>query len=699
MHVIIDFESFYDTKKQVSVTTQGTRNYVRDSYAYCFSVVAFHDPVKFLATGEADYKWVGLTEDFEKQEVPFDLETAQPWAANSYFDESWWNKYFPAFTKPWECVLDLGRHHQLPNNLAQLAGAVLGIKVDKKIRGDMDTVHWADLTPEKQQEVLTYCLNDSVVEAKVVATLLVNAKPGNVFGMSPIEHDVAAYTRMTSKRGVRVDVPLVESDIQRLEQARFKAIKGIPWGADTDRKGKPVPLLSMARLHVWCAKNNIPAPESRAKGDEELDSLMTDHPLLKEVIANMRLVNVTNQLIAKARQVLARVDENDEMDLELIFCQAPHTRRWASRGVNIQNLHKFPVPITTEEIELWEAAKAQHGDEAWAHFWVTEQIPGEEEGEFTTVTRPGGIWTRRWLIPRKGKKFVILDYAQIEPRCLAWMSGDEAMLSAVRQGYNLYEAHARATMGYNAPTPLKKTDPKMYGSAKIRVLALGYGLGWVKYLLKAKEHGFYPVIVKEAQEMLDSGLYVDGETEKPLTLDDLIEFIARRNVQEFRRQSTLTTDVWKQFDEALETALRAPGDHNLDIEMPNGELLRHWFCRRIPKIEVDPETGEKKTRWSWMTLTVKNDPSSASYRVWGGFVTENITQRMARDVLAPKILELERAGIPVIFTSHDEAIMEVDEAISEAELKRAKAILQVPPPWAPDLPLEVEGGIYDHYVK
>jgi hypothetical protein len=135
------------------------------------------------------------------------------------------------------------------------------------------------------------------------------------------------------------------------------------------------------------------------------------------------------------------------------------------------------------------------------------------------------------------------------------------------------------------------------------------------------------------------------------------------------------------------------------LEMPTGENLRHWFCRRIPKIEVDPETGEKKTRWSWMTMTVKGDMSTASYRVWGGFLTENMCQRMSRDVIAPKILELEAAGIPVLFSSHDEIIGEVDEDIAEAELARAAAIMKVPPPWAPDLPLDVDGGVYSHYCK
>jgi hypothetical protein len=689
MHVIIDAETYYCTEDQISVSTQGLRNYARDSYMYIFSVVAFEDPVKFLATGIADYQWVGLTEDFEKQDVPFDLETAQPWAANSNFDQAWWEKYFPAFKKPWLCVLDLGRHYQLPNDLARLSQAVLEAKVvDKKLRGDMDGVHWRDLTPEKQTEMLQYCLNDSIVEARTMATLITAGIPDGqkgpkIMGMSPIEYDVAMYTRMTSRRGIAINVALVESDIQLLETTRFNAIKGIPWGQDLQKNGKPVPLLSMPRLHVWCAKNNIPAPESRAKGDEELEELMSDHPLLRQVIDDMRTVNVCDQLIAKARQVLARTDENGEMPLELIYCGAPHTRRWSSRGVNIQNLHKFPIPLTAEEKVQWEQAKTLYGDEAWKYF-------------------TGGVWPRRWLVPRKGKKFVILDYVQIEPRCLAWLTGDEAMLSAVRAGYNLYEAHARATMGYVEPTPLKKTDPKMYGSAKIRVLALGYGLGWLKYLLKAKEGGFYPVIVKEAEEMLATGNYIHSETDKLLTLEELIEYIARRNVQEFRRQSTLTTDMWKILDESLETALRMPGSHNLDIEMPTGENLRHWFCRRIPRIEVViGEDGKeiKKTKYSWMTLSVKNDTSSASYRVWGGFLTENVVQRMARDVIAPKVLELEAAGIPVLFSSHDEIIAEVDEDIAEQELERAKVIMKVSPPWAPDLPLEVEGGIHIHYVK
>jgi hypothetical protein len=678
-HVVIDFETYYSIKDGISVSSQGINNYIRDTYAYMLSIVAFKDPENMLKTAKPDFQWVGTLEELENIELPFGLaDSVQPWAANSNFDEAFWNKYFPEFARQWLCILDLGKHHQLPAHLAGLAQAVLGQKlVDKTLRDEMDGVHYRDLSPEKKQALLQYCLTDSVIEARVLVKLLHDAPPGSVFGMSPIEYKVAGYTRMTSKRGVQIDVDLLNKDIQTLELTLFEATAKIPWSGDTDKKGKPVKLLSMTQLHKWCSANDIPAPESRAKGNDELDELMSDHPKLKEIIGYMRMVNSLGGLLEKARACEARADENGIMPLEMLYCGAPHTRRWSSRGFNVQNLHQFPVPMTEAGTVELEELKKKYGDQAWQYF-------------------DQGVWSRRWIIPRKGKKFVILDFAQIEPRCSAWLTDNQAMMENIRRGFNIYEAHARATMGWTGGS-LKKEDPRKYKLAKIRCLSLGYGSGAVKFLVAARKEGLYEVFEKEAQGLL--GQYIDPETQKPLDLEEIVMVLAQANVQDYRRQNTAITGMWKTMDEALETALRAPGDHNLDLQMPSGENLRHWFCRRMPKTVIDPETGEKKTKWSWMTLTVKGDPRSASYNVWGGFIFQNCIQRMARDVLAPSLLEIERSGRPVLWSSHDEAIIEVEADKAEAELEACKQIMRTAPSWAPDLPLEVAGDIFSHYVK
>jgi len=85
--------------------------------------------------------------------------------------------------------------------------------------------------------------------------------------------------------------------------------------------------------------------------------------------------------------------------------------------------------------------------------------------------------------------------------------------------------------------------------------------------------------------------------------------------------------------------------------------------------------------------------------LWGGVLVENVTQRMARDVLAEAVLRLEDAGFPVIFHAHDEVVLEVDKNAGGETVREASEIMKQAPDWAPDLPLDVEGGFHSHYTK
>ena len=92
------------------------------------------------------------------------------------------------------------------------------------------------------------------------------------------------------------------------------------------------------------------------------------------------------------------------------------------------------------------------------------------------------------IVPRPGKEFIICDLSQIEPRVLAWLCGDTVLLDQLANGVPLYEAHARATMGWTGGN-LKKENAELYSLAKARVLGLGYGCGAAKIRRGGPHHG------------------------------------------------------------------------------------------------------------------------------------------------------------------------------------------------------------------
>jgi DNA polymerase bacteriophage-type len=592
---VIDFESYYSS--DVSVTEQGLRNYVAKADAYVVAVTVGDD----VHCGTVQEMLPLLSNLADDPEV-------QLWAANSNFDQAFFEKHTGKVARnPWQCILDLGSFNQCPRDLAGLAKTVLKVDMDKSTRDQMKGVHFEELNPAAQEKVQHYCMDDVVHARDILAELP---------RMTASEQAISEYTRMTNRRGICVDVDLVEEDKTRLEEMRFCALKAIPWHNDAAP-------LSYRQLQMWCSTQGLPCPKSTSKKDEECQELMSENPRLNEMLGTMRRLRQSNMMLKKLELMMKRIGDKNIMPLDLIYCGAPHTRRWSSQGFNIQNLDKEPVKVHNAANET--------------------------------------VWTRNWLVPRPGKKFLILDFAQIEPRCLNWLAGNAPLLEAMHAGFSYYEAYASSARNWKGAAGSLKAEygKQKYTLLKNECLGLGYGMGWEKF------------IAYNAQ----SGAVVTPED-------------AKKTVAMFRNSNKCVTDFWAMLDEHLTRGIRDKEKH-LAIDLPNGEPIHYFNMARTAKGAIG--------------FVIKGDRShlSKSY-LWGGVVTENLCQRMSRDLLATAIPKLELAGLPVIFSSHDEVIIEVEANTDKQKLEaRANAhkILCTPPEWAEGLPLQVEGDFADSYCK
>jgi DNA polymerase len=75
-------------------------------------------------------------------------------------------------------------------------------------------------------------------------------------------------------------------------------------------------------------------------------------------------------------------------------------------------------------------------------------------------------------------------------------------------------------------------------------------------------------------------------------------------------------------------------------------------------------------------------------------MTENIVQATARDIMAEAMVALEDKGLHVVGTVHDELLIE-----GAHDLSLVRDIMCTPPAWAPDMPINAEGGIMYRYSK
>lgn len=266
-----------------------------------------------------------------------------------------------------------------------------------------------------------------------------------------------------------------------------------------------------------------------------------------------------------------------------------------------------------------------------------------------------GTNMRHCLVPRPGHKFVIADLSQIEPRVLAWLTKDDELLEQLRDGMPLYEAHARATMDWTGGK-LKVEDPDKYRLAKARILGLGYGCGSHKFVYVAK---------------VMAGLDLD-ETE------------AKTIVTDWRRQNRRVTKLWYDLNDRLNHAVNWKRDV-LEHPLPSGRTVKWWRPR--------PESEDSDD------IVVNQWKGQRPNYTWGGKMTENVVQALARDVFADCLLRAEAAGLRVTWSVHDELICEVPEDQAEDGLAMLLEIMSTPPEWIPDLPLAAEGSIENRYTK
>lgn len=279
----------------------------------------------------------------------------------------------------------------------------------------------------------------------------------------------------------------------------------------------------------------------------------------------------------------------------------------------------------------------------------------------------------------QGKKFLIADLSAIENRVLAWLSGCEPMLQIYRDGLDPYKSFGVEL--FNKPyDEITKAERQL---CKPVVLGAGYGLG-----------GGQERTLQNGQRV-KTGLWKYAESMGvKLSQDE-----AKRMVRVFRDSYAEVIYYWSFLEDAFLAAYKTRKRQQVGalfftadadavrILLPSGRsihFLNAHAWRGADGLHMSFD-GHRAGGWGRVTT-------------YGGRLTENVVQAVARDVLAEGMLRAEEEFMPIVLHVHDELVAEVP-LYSGLVADDLCEVMSAPIDWAPGLPLAAEGFESEFYEK
>lgn len=335
-----------------------------------------------------------------------------------------------------------------------------------------------------------------------------------------------------------------------------------------------------------------------------------------------------------------------------------HTGRWSGKGIQPQN---FPRGIK----ELMWAITAFHQ-------WCTYITDGNAEVMLAVADlvyfKPLGVLSsalRGFIMAPPGKKFLVVDYAQIELRVLAWLAGAEKTLQRLRDGVDPYKAFAAERMYMCEVEQINSFQRQI---AKSALLGAQYQIWIDAFIVYCAKQGIK--ITKEEATLAILAYRADNP--------EIVEF-------------------WSDLEQAVISAVERKGESRLNnliirFEEINGyEWLRIYLPSGRPISYFEPQVrwrttlheakdkegnivmgadGQpvmyEKTRQVFSFLSEDGGHTHREY-TYGGKLTENVTQGVSYDIMAEGMLIAEEEGYWPIMTVHDEAVTEVDEGFGSVQ--------------------------------
>lgn len=664
----------------------GTHVYAADAEILLIAWAVDDRPVQVLDYNDAKPNDREFWETFYREDVTLV-------AHNSHFDRTVLAAHGQnAPVARWHDTMVQAMAHSLPGSLGSLC-EILRVPTDQskdkegrqlihlfcKPRPKNSKIHRAsrDTHPQEWAKFIEYARLD-------VAAMREVHKKLPTWNTDAAEQALWQLDQRINDRGVQIDTALVQAALSTVAEEQKRLAKQTQ--AATDGEVQAASQRDALLKHLL-ENHGVALPDlQKATLERRVNDPDLPEPLRE--LLRLRLQTATTST-AKYKTLDKATSTDGRLRGALQFCGASRTGRWAGRLFQPQNLARPSLPQS--EIDMGIAAiKA-----------------GAAPLVFGNVMELSSSALRGCIIAPQGSKLVVADLSNIEGRVLAWLAGETWKLKAFADfdrgtGHDLYKlAYAKA---FNvAPESVDKEQRQI---GKVMELALGYEGGVGAFTTFANAYG---IDLDQMAEGADIPYELRAEAESAwdwfkqqgrptLGLAHNTWCVCDAFKRAWRYGHPAVSSFWKELEAAAVRAVnhgkpqqcrRLAIDKKgawLRIRLPSGRYL----CYPSPQVNEEGKlsymgTNQYSRKWERIPT-------------YGGKLVENITQAVARDVLALSMPEIEAAGYRIVLTVHDEIIAEAPDQ-PQYTADNLAALMAAPPAWAQGLPLAAAGFEAYRYRK
>lgn len=552
----------------------------------------------------------------------------------------------------WRCTMVRAARMGLPLSLEQ-CGEVLRLEDGKMKEGKALIRYFSTPTkgkrhlpadaPDRWETYKQYNIRDVEVEQQVLA---------KVRRLEPAEFDEQLYVvdQLINDRGVLLDRQLAENAARFDDEYKAQLLAEAKELTGMENPNSPTQIKDYLHKAAGISVSTL-----NKKNLDEVEALVKYHSKARRVLELRREMGKTSN--KKYAAMLECVCADGRIHGLLQFCGAARTGRWAGRLVQVQNLpqnHLRDLDYARSLVKLGDLDDFQQN--------------------YANPTQVLSELIRTAFIAKPGCTLHVCDFSAIEARVIAWMAGEQWVLDVFRGGGDIYCATASQMFG----VPVQKHGPnaELRQKGKIAVLALGYGGG-----------------VAALEAMGGSRMGLTQQEEKDI-------------MQRWRQANPHIVRFWATIEAAAVRAIKtgeATTIHRgivvayrwgmLLITLPSGRTI----CYPRAEIGIERNDGwrgdHEIIEYEGMNQVTKK---WERIRTYGGKLTENVVQAIARDILGHIILRAHDSGLNIVFHIHDEIVVEAEPGQT---LQDVESIFSKPINWCRDLPLKGAGYTTPYYLK